>query len=261
MLDRDPSGEFPDQLELDDLVPVDERQPYDVRNVIRTIVDNGDFMEIMELWATNIVIGLCRFNGMSVGVVANQPIVMAGALDINASDKAARFIRFCNAFNIPILTLVDVPGYLPGVHQEHGGIIRHGAKMLFAYSAATVPKITVILRKSYGGAYLAMCGKALGTDRACAWPAAEIAVMGVDGAVGIIFRKEIDAAADKVAERARLTADYRTRFGNPYVAATRGLIDDVIMPRETRRYIIRALDSLQSKRDLRPPKKHGLMPL
>jgi len=186
---------------------------------------------------------------------------MAGALDINASDKSSRFIRFCNAFNIPLLTFVDVPGFLPGVQQEYGGVIRHGAKMLFAYSAATVPKITIVLRKAYGGAYLAMCGKDLGADRVVAWPTAEIAVMGAEGAVEVVFKKEIDAAKDSVKRRQELIEEYRDTFANPYVAAGRRLIDDIIEPAETRRYICTALDTLHAKRELRPPKKHGLMPL
>ena len=196
-----------------------------------------------------------------MGVIANQPNVLAGALDINASDKAARFVRFCNAFNIPLLTFVDVPGFLPGVQQEYGGIIRHGAKMLFAYSAATVPKITVILRKAYGGAYLAMCGKDLGADRVIAWPTAEIAVMGAEGAAEIVFRKEIDSAEDKPARRKELIETYRKTFANPYRAAGRRLVDDIIEPSMTRKYLVQALEALHAKRELRPPKKHGLIPL
>jgi methylmalonyl-CoA carboxyltransferase large subunit len=250
-----------DVPELDGLVPDNPREAYDVRNVVRGVVDDGDLMEVQEFWAPNIVVGFARVNGHTVGVLANQPLIMAGVLDINASDKGARFIRFCNAFNIPLLTFVDVPGYLPGVNQEHGGIIRHGAKLLFSYSAATVPKITVILRKAYGGAYLAMCSKSLGADRSCAWPGAEIAVMGADGAVGIIFRKEIDAAEDKAARRQEVLDDYKMKFSNPYQAASRGLIDDVILPHETRRYVVLALESLRTKRESRPAKKHGNIPL
>jgi methylmalonyl-CoA carboxyltransferase large subunit len=196
-----------------------------------------------------------------VGVIANQPMMLAGALDINASDKASRFIRFCNAFNIPLLTLVDVPGFLPGVQQEHGGIIRHGAKMLFAYSAATVPMITVIIRKAYGGAYVAMCAKDLGADRVVAWPTAEVAVMGAEGAVDVVFRKEINEAQDKKQRRQELIREYRETFSNPYVAGAARLVDDVIEPAETRRYVAAALEALQNKRELRPQKKHGLIPL
>jgi methylmalonyl-CoA carboxyltransferase large subunit len=245
-----------------DVVPVDGKQGYDVRNVIARVVDSADFFEVQSGYAPNIVVGFARVTGRSVGIVANQPAAMAGVLDINASNKASRFIRFCNAFNIPIVTFVDVPGFLPGVEQELGGIIRHGAKMLFAYSAATVAKITVILRKSYGGAYLAMCGKDLGADRVFAWPTAEVAVMGAEGAAEIVFRKEIsEAGADKAARRKEMIAQYREAFSNPYVAAGRRLVDDVIDPAQTRRYVAQALEYLSTKRELRPPKKHGLMPL
>jgi len=247
--------------ELEDMVPVDGKKGYDVRSVILKVVDFGDFLEVQSGFAQNIVIGFARVNGRTVGVIANQPAVMAGALDINASSKASRFIRFCNAFNISLITFVDVPGFLPGVQQEHGGIIRHGAKMLFAYSAATVPKITVILRKCYGGAYLAMCGKDLGADRVFAWPTAEVAVMGAEGAAEIVFRKEIQEAEDKAARRKELIARYREAFSNPYVAAGRRLVDAVIEPALTRRHVARALEYLGTKRELRPPKKHGLMPL
>jgi methylmalonyl-CoA carboxyltransferase large subunit len=207
------------------------------------------------------VIGFGRICGDTIGIVANNPAYMAGALDINASDKAARFVRFCNCFNIPLVTFVDVPGFRPGVEQEYGGIIRHGAKMLFAYSASTVPKITLILRKAYGGAYLAMCGRDLGADRVVAWPTAEVAVMGAEGAAEIVFRREIDSAEDKAAKRKEMIELYRDTFAGPYVAAGRGLVDDVIEPAETRRYLALALDSLHSKREARPPKKHGLIPL
>jgi len=247
--------------QLEELVPVEGKKAYDVRKVILGVVDFADFLEVQAGYAQNIVIGFARINGRSVGVIANQPAVKAGALDIAASSKASRFIRFCNAFNISLLTFVDVPGFLPGVEQEHGGIIRHGAKMLFAYSAATVPKITVILRKCYGGAYLAMCGKDLGADRAFAWPTAEVAVMGAEGAAEIVFRKEIQEAEDKAAKRKELIARYREAFSNPYVAAGRRLVDAVIEPALTRRHIARALEYLGTKRELRPPKKHGLMPL
>src|SRR5208283_3347254 len=220
--------------ELDDAVPVDVKKSYDVRTVITPVVDLGDFFEVQSGYAMNIVVGFARITGRSVGIIANQPSVLAGVLDINASSKAARFIRFCNAFNIPLLTFVDVPGFLPGVEQEYGGIIRHGAKMLFAYSAATVPKVTVILRKCYGGAYLAMCGKDLGADRVFAWPTAEVAVMGAEGAAEIVFRKEIQEAQDKPAKRAELIERYREAFSNPYVAAGRRLVDAVIEHGTTR---------------------------
>jgi len=246
---------------LEEIVPIESKKGYDVREVIAEIVDFRDFLEIQSGYAQNIVIGFARIDGRTVGIIANQPCVNAGALDIDASNKAARFIRFCNAFNIALVTLVDVPGFLPGVQQEHGGIIRHGAKMLFAYSAATVAKVTVILRKSYGGAHLAMCGKDLGADRVFAWPTAEIAVMGAEAAAGIVFRKEIDEAEDKVAKRKELVERYRLAFSNPYVAAGRRLVDAVIEPALTRRHIARALEYLHTKRELRPPKKHGLMPL
>ena len=247
--------------ELNDIVPTDTKRAYDVRDVITRVVDSGDFLEIKAGYAMNIVIGFARVNGRTVGVIANQPKVQAGVLDINASDKAAGFIRFCNAFNVPLLTFVDVPGFLPGVQQEYGGIIRHGAKMLFAYSAATVPKITVVLRKSYGGSFLAMCSKDLGADRAYAWPTAEIAVMGAEGAAEIVFRKEIDEAKDKAAKRKELIAEYREAFSNPYVAAGRRMVDAVIEPAMTRHHVARALEYLHTKRELRPAKKHGLIPM
>ena len=246
---------------LNDVAPVDGKQAYDVRNVISKLVDFGDFLEVQSGFAPNIVIGFARITGRSIGVIANQPCVQAGVLDINASDKASRFIRFCNAFNVPLLTLVDVPGFLPGVQQEHGGIIRHGAKMLFAYSAATVPKITVILRKSFGGAHLAMCSKDLGADRVFGWPQAEIAVMGAEGAVEIVFRRELEEAQDKAAKRKELIEKYREAFANPYVAAGRRLLDAVIEPSQTRKSIAQSLEYLHTKRELRPGKKHGLMPL
>jgi methylmalonyl-CoA carboxyltransferase large subunit len=247
--------------DMDTIVPSEAKKSYDVRDVITKVVDFGDFLEVQAGYAMNIVVGFARITGRSVGIVANQPIVQAGVLDINASDKAARFIRFCNAFNIPLVTFVDVPGFLPGVQQEYGGIIRHGAKMLFAYSACTVPKITVILRKSYGGAYLAMCGKDLGADRVYAWPTAEVAVMGAEGAADIVFRKEIHDAENKAAKRKELIEEYREAFSNPYVAAGRRLVDAVIEPALTRRHIAQALEYLHTKRELRPQKKHGLIPL
>ncbi len=246
---------------LNTVIPDDPKKPYDVRDVISSIVDFGDFLEVQTTYAQNIVVGFARFAGRSAGIIANQPMHVAGVLDINSSDKASRFIRFCNAFNIPLVTLVDTPGFLPGVEQEYGGIIRHGAKMLFAYSASTVPKVTVILRKAYGGAYVAMCAKDLHADRVFAWPSAEIAVMGAEGAAEIVFKREIDAAEDKVATRQRLIKLYRDTFSNPYVAGAKRMVDDVIEPAQTRAYIARSLEVLQTKRDLRPQKKHGLMPL
>jgi methylmalonyl-CoA carboxyltransferase large subunit len=225
------------------------------------VVDYHDFFELQPGFAANVVIGFGRLQGRSVGIVASQPAVLAGALDIDASDKVARFVRFCNAFNIPLLTFVDVPGFLPGVDQEYGGIIRHGAKILFAYSAATVPKLTVVLRKAYGGAYIAMCCRDLGADRVVAWPTAEIAVMGAEGAAEIVFRREIDAAEDHQQRRHELIEMYRNTFSNPFVAAGNRLVDDVIEPSQTRRYLAEALESLHSKREFRPPKKHGLIPL
>lgn len=247
--------------EVGDVVPVDGKQGYDVRDVIARIIDNADFLEVQAGYAQNIVIGFGRINGRSVGIVANQPSVMAGVLDINASDKGSKFVRFCNAFNVPILTLVDVPGYLPGVAQEHGGIIRHGAKMLYAYSAATVPKITVVLRKAYGGSYLAMASKDLGADKVLAWPTAEIAVMGAEGAASIVFRREIAAADDPAARRDELVEEYRETFATPFMAASRGLVDDIIDPGDTRNEVAKALEILSSKRQLRPAKKHGLNPV
>jgi methylmalonyl-CoA carboxyltransferase large subunit len=247
--------------EMNSVVPVDSKVGYDVRGVVKRILDDQDFLEIQPGFAANMVIGFGRLQGRSVGIVANQPCVMAGVLDIDASDKSARFVRFCNAFNIPLLTFVDVPGFLPGIEQERGGIIRHGAKLLFAYSAATVPKITVILRKAYGGAYIAMCSKGLGADRVVAWPTAEIAVMGADGAAEIVFRREIDAADDQAARRLELVEKYRETFSNPYVAAGRRLVDDIIEPANTRKYLALALESMHNKRELRPQKKHGLIPL
>ncbi len=246
---------------LNSVIPDNPRAGYDMHDIIARLVDNADFLEVQREYAKNMIVGFARIMGRTIGVIANQPNFRAGCLDIDASDKSSRFIRFCNAFNIPLVTLVDVPGFMPGVEQEYGGIIRHGAKMLFAYSAATVPKITVILRKAYGGAYLAMCGKDLGADRCCAWPTAEIAVMGAEGAAEIVFRREIDAAPDKAAKRAELIDLYRNTFSTPYVAAGRRMVDDVIEPAETRRYLALALDSLITKRDLRPAKKHGLIPL
>ncbi len=246
---------------LDAIIPESARQSYDMREVIRSIVDNGVIMEPHELYAQNIIVCFSRLNGRTVGIIANNPQVIAGSLDVNASDKATRFIRFCDAFNIPLLTLVDVPGYLPGTDQEWNGIIRHGAKLLWCYSEATVPKITMITRKAYGGAYLAMCAKDLGADMVFAWPTAEIAVMGAEGAANIIHRKEISEAADPKAKLQEKIEEYRNLFYNPYIAAARGLVDEVIVPSESRPKIIAALEFLSSKRETRPPKKHGNIPV
>jgi acetyl-CoA carboxylase carboxyltransferase component len=247
--------------ELDTLVPESPDKPYDIRDAMSKIVDNGQFFEIHEGFAPNIVVGFARLGGHSVGIVANQPMVLAGVLDIDASEKAARFVRFCDAFNIPLVTFEDVPGFMPGTIQEHHGIIRAGAKLLYAYCEATVPKLTVITRKAYGGAYCVMSSKHIRGDVNLAWPTAEIAVMGPDGAVSIISRKEIEQAADPVQRKAELVAEYREKFANPYVAAERGFIDDVIEPHETRPRLINALEMLQNKRDSNPPKKHGNIPL
>jgi propionyl-CoA carboxylase beta chain len=244
-----------------DVVPASPNQPYDMLDVLRRVVDDGHVLEVHAGYADNIVVGFGRLGGRPVGLVANQPAVLAGVLDINASAKAARFIRFCDCFNIPIVTFVDVPGFLPGVVQEHGGIIRHGAKLLYAYCEATVPKLTVITRKAYGGAYDVMSSKHIRGDVNLAWPAAEIAVMGPKGAVEILFRKEISEAADPAAEAVRLTAEYTARFANPYAAAERGYVDDVIDPRDTRPRLIDALQTLTGKRDRNPPRKHGNIPL
>ncbi len=248
-------------IELNDLIPESPSKPYDINDVFRPIVDNGDFFEYQPYFAKNLVTGFARINGRSVGIVANQPKVMAGCLDMNAGDKAARFIRTCNAFNIPLLTIVDVPGFLPGVTQEYSGIIRHGAKILYAYSEATVPKVTLITRKAYGGAYVAMCSKSLGADMVFAWPTAEIAVMGSDGAVNIIFKREIDKAEDKEETRKRILEEYAAEFATPYKAAERGFVDDVIEPQATRQRVIDAFNVLENKREKRPAKKHGNMPL
>jgi propionyl-CoA carboxylase beta chain len=247
--------------ELDDIVPDEASKPYDMHDVISRVVDNASFLEIQPGWAQNIIIGFARLGGRSVGIVAQQPSVLAGALDIDASVKAARFVRTCDCFNVPLVTLVDVPGFMPGVGQEHGGIIRHGAKLLFAYCEATVPKLTVITRKAYGGAYDVMSSKHVRGDMNFAWPTAEIAVMGAEGAVNIIFKDAIASADDPSAERARLVAEYEAEFANPYVAAARGYVDDVIRPMETRPRLIRALEMLADKRDLNPRKKHANIPL
>ena len=246
---------------MNELIPSDSADPMDVRAVIEKLVDNGEFLEIHAEFARNLIIGLARVEGTVVGIVANQPSVMAGALDINAADKAARFIRFCNVFNIPLVTLVDVPGFLPGIEQERGGIIRHGAKMLYSYAASTVPKITIILRKAYGGSYLAMCSSEMGADWVFAWPTAEIAVMGAKGAVNVLYRKELKAADNPDQRAAELTDEYREEFCSPYLSASRGYITDVIEPAETRFQLALALRKSLSKREQRPPKKHGTIPL
>ena len=246
---------------LNGVIPAEPTQPYDMHEVIKHVVDDGDFLEIQPGWAANIIVGFARMDGGSVGIVAHQPAVLAGALDIDASDKAARFVRTCDAFNVPLLTFVDVPGFLPGVGQEHGGIIRHGAKLLYAYAEATVPKVTVITRKAYGGAYDVMSSKHIRGDVNLAWPTARIAVMGVEGAVNIIFRDELAHAKDVDAERARLAQEYEQRFANPYIAASRGYVDDVIVPSETRPRVIAALGMLEGKRQTNLPRKHGNIPL
>jgi propionyl-CoA carboxylase beta chain len=248
-------------VELDSIVPADPQKPYDMHGVITRIVDDGRFLEIQPGWAANIIIGFARLGGRSVGIVAQQPAILAGALDISSSIKGARFVRTCDCFNIPLVTFVDVPGFLPGVSQEHGGIIKHGAKLLYAYCEATVPKVTVITRKAYGGAYDVMSSKHVRGDMNFAWPTAEIAVMGAEGAVSIIFKDQIAEAEDPAAERTRLIAEYEAEFNNPYIAAARGYIDDVILPSDTRPRLITALEILADKRDTNPRKKHGNIPL
>ncbi|MGE0815037.1 MAG: acyl-CoA carboxylase subunit beta [Vicinamibacterales bacterium] len=246
---------------LDTLVPPSPNQPYDMLDLIRSVADDGAFLEVHEHYARNIVVGFARLGGRPVGIVANQPAHLAGTLDIDASVKGARFVRFCDCFNIPLVTFEDVPGFLPGTVQEYGGIIRHGAKLLYAYAEATVPKVTVITRKAYGGAYCVMSSKHIRTDFNYAWPTAEIAVMGAEGAVNILYKREIERAADPAAVRAEKVAEFREKFANPYVAAERGFIDEVILPRTTRRRLIQALGTLETKRDRNPPKKHGNIPL
>ncbi len=257
------TGDDPNRTDenLAEIIPDDPDKPYDMKEIILSVVDNGDFFDVQPLWAPNIIVGFARLNGRTVGIVANQPKFFAGALDINSSVKAARFIRFCDAFNVPVITFVDVPGFLPGVDQEHGGIIRHGSKLLYAYCEATVPKITVIVRKAYGGAYDVLGSKHSGGDINYAWPTAEIAVMGPQGAINIIFRREIAKAADPEKKRKELTAEYRAKFANPYITAQRAYIDDVIEPAETRPKLITALEMLVTKRERRPPKKHANIPL
>jgi propionyl-CoA carboxylase beta chain len=265
-LDDAPRGADTDPVDravpaLNDLVPENPNQPYDMRDVIRGIVDQGDWLEVHEHFARNILIGFARLGGQSVGIVANQPAHLAGTLDIDASVKAARFVRFCDAFNIPLVTLEDVPGFLPGTQQEFGGIIRHGAKLLYAFAEATVPKVTVITRKAYGGAYCVMASKHIRTDVNFAWPTAEIAVMGPEGAVNILYRRELEAAADPVQMRSEKVSEFKEKLANPFVAASRGYIDEVIQPSQTRAKLITALRSLEGKRAKNPPKKHGNIPL
>ena len=246
---------------MDDLVPEDSRKPYDVRNVIRRIVDNDDFFELKAKWARNLVTGFGRMDGRSVGFVANQPMFLAGSLDVDCSDKAARFIRFCDAFNIPIITLVDVPGYLPGTKQERSGIIRHGAKMLYAYAEASVPKITLYLRKGYGGAKQAMCTREMGADQLFVWPGVELAVMGAAGAVGVLYKKEIEQAANPDEVRRQKLDEFSEKFSGPFEAVAKQYAHGAILPAETRVRLIQALEMLQTKQEDRPRKKHGLMPV
>ena len=260
---RKPCTDPIDRIEekLDTLIPDQSNMPYDMQDVIHTVVDDGYFFEVHEHYAKNIVVGFARFNGKPVGIVANQPAMLAGTLDINASVKGARFVRFCDCFNIPLVTFEDVPGFLPGTQQEYGGIIRHGAKLLYAFAEATVPKVTVITRKAYGGAYCVMASKHIRTDVNYAWPSAEIAVMGPEGAVDIVYKRELDGAEDREAARQQKIEEFRDRLANPYVAADRGFVDAVIQPRETRKKLIRALEMLENKRDKNPAKKHGNIPL
>ena len=265
-LDEAPRRETSDPIEredeaLDRLVPESPNQPYDMHDLVHAIADDAEFLEVQRDYARNIIVGFARLGGRSVGIVANQPAHLAGTLDIDASVKAARFVRFCDAFNIPLITFEDVPGFLPGTRQEYGGIIRHGAKLLFAFAEATVPKLTVITRKAYGGAYCVMSSKHIRTDVNFAWPTAEIAVMGPEGAVNILYKRELDAASDPAALRAERVAEFREKFANPYVAASRGFVDEVIRPRQTRAKLIAALATLATKRDKNPPKKHGNIPL
>ncbi len=248
-------------LELNTIVPFDPREPYDMKEVIQRVCDRDSFLEVQEFFAQNAIIGLARLHGQVVGVVAQQPMTLAGVIDIDASDKIARFVRFCDAFNIPLITFADSPGFLPGVHQEHGGIIRHGAKIVYAYSEATVPKLTVVTRKGYGGAYIVMGSKYIRTDLSFAWPTTEIAVMGAEGAINILYRKQLKEAPDQAAKRTELTAEYREKFAKPYVAAAAGAIDDILTPSETRPRLIAALELLRDKRTKSPAKKHGTMPL
>ncbi|HLO66228.1 MAG TPA: acyl-CoA carboxylase subunit beta [Holophaga sp.] len=259
---RAPLMEMPlENPELDGIIPEDPSKPYDVRQIIKGVVDDEHFFEVMEAYAGNIVVGFARLEGRSVGIVANQPAHLAGVLDIASSEKGARFVRFCDAFNIPLIVFEDVPGFLPGVNQEHGGLIKNGAKLLYAFCEATVPKLTIITRKAYGGAYIVMASKHIRADFNFAYPTAEIAVMGADGAANVLYAKEIAKAEDPVAKRAEIVADYNEKFANPYVAAGLGYVDEVIMPRETRKKLLRALNLLEGKRESMPPKKHGNIPL
>ena len=260
---RGKADDAPDREDeaLDRLVPASATQPYDILDLVHSIADEGYFLEVHQHYARNIVVGFARLDGRPVGIVANQPAVLAGTLDINASVKGARFVRFCDAFNIPLVTFEDVPGFLPGTVQEYGGIIRHGAKLLYAFAEATVPKVTVITRKAYGGAYCVMSSKHIRTDFNYAWPTAELAVMGPEGAVNILYKRELDEAADRIAARAEKVSEFRAMFANPFIAASRGFLDEVIQPRQTRRKLIAALRNLESKRDRNPPKKHGNIPL
>jgi len=257
------SGDDPERLcpELNELLPPSPNQPYDMKKVIREVVDDGEFFEYQQNWAKSIVCGFSRVDGQTVGVVGNQPLMLAGVLDIESSEKAARFVRTCDAVNIPLITFVDVPGFLPGVDQEYGGIIRHGAKLLYAYCEATVPRIQVITRKAYGGAYVVMDSKSIGSDLSYAWPTAELAVMGPQGAVEIVYRRELQQAADPAGRRAELVAEYTERYANPYAAAERGYVDDVIDPADTRTKLIAGLAMLPTKREELPRRKHGNMPL
>ena len=257
------TGDDPRRVDesLSEVVPQEPNRAYDIRDVLNRVVDDGKFLEVQRDFAPNIVVGFSRMNGRTVGIVGNQPAYLAGVLDINASTKAARFVRFCDCFNVPVVTFVDVPGFLPGTNQEHGGIIKHGAKLIYAYAEATVPKVSVLTRKAYGGAYIVMSSKHLRGDINLAWPSAEIAVMGPEGAVNIVFRDQLSEASSPERTRAKLIREFRDTFANPYVAAGRGFLDDVIDPRETRPRIIDALEMLQSKRDTLPPKKHGNIPL
>ncbi|HEV2361774.1 MAG TPA: carboxyl transferase domain-containing protein, partial [Acidimicrobiales bacterium] len=256
--DDDPERLVP---ELRDLVPSSPNQPYDMKKVIAAVVDDGEYLEYFPHWAMNLTCGFARIGGKAIGIVGNQPAVLAGVLDIDSSEKGARFVRTCDAFNIPLVTFVDVPGFMPGTDQEYGGIIRHGAKLLYAYCEATVPRVQVITRKAYGGAYVVMDSKSIGTDLAFAWPSAELAVMGPQGAVEIVYRRELADSPDAAARRAELVSDYTDRYANPYVAAERGYVDDVIDPAQTRRILARSLDMLASKREDLPKRKHGNVPL
>ena len=255
--------DLPDRMddELDSIIPDSANQPYDMVRLVELVVDDGDFYQVHENWAKNIVVGFARLDGYTVGVVGNQPAALAGTLDIDASEKGARFVRFCDAFNIPLVVFVDVPGFLPGVGQEHGGIIRHGAKLLYAFSEATVPRLSVITRKAYGGAYVVMNSRGIRADNVFAWPSAEIAVMGAQGAVNVIFRREIAGAEEPEQRRSELISEYEARFNYPYRAAELGLVDEVIEPRQTRPKLIQALEMLRNKRETLPPKKHGNIPL